>query len=820
MKKKTLLTLGVCALALGAVVGAVSARNATLAKAGEGDITVYFKDATWWATDGARTGTYLWKGETNNTWPGTVMEKVGTDDGHNIWKATIDTGTYENLIFTRYGATDSSDWGAKSVDIALSDFDPAKPLYDISATTESWGDPGITGTWVAYDEPATTSEEASSAEASSAEASETPVSSEAPVATGLYLRGTAVGGWDVAAANELQPHEGDRGAILNVTFAVGDFKIGNADWSQQWGWKYKNDDEAEDHVTVIGTAKDNFEAAEGVDNNIHCKVAGAYDLYLTNNNYISIEPHGEPAESSEEASSAEASVAPTHADGWYLLGTPNDWKADDDWYTDGDDEGNVAKWLKVDLAKDDVFSFAYSNSDVLDWANGKYFGDLGGGGAAGNFVSQKDEYEHENFKCTVAGTYNIYMTNAYKLYFELDGEPAASSAEASSAEASETPVSSEAPVATGLYLRGTAVGGWDVAAANELQPHEGDRGAILNVTFAVGDFKIGNADWSQQWGWKYKNDDEAEDHVTVIGTAKDNFEAAEGVDNNIHCKVAGAYDVYLTNNNYISIEPHGEPAESSEEASSAEASSAPIVDGYFYVATGNGYEEQYLYTWEGEGGTGHENAKFPGVKLNDIADAYCTEGTNFNDNGGIWKVPASALMEKFKITLKDTNESQPVEERQIETQDIDAAAGIYVAPGAAKGDLNLGAQANVAKAIEDKIVAAENKSVCNVAKADAELLVAAYDALADKTAIDAATYWTYDIDIKDLTDSTPAAANVTYDKLVEQLRFIAEGGNAGAWNVTNATNNIALIITISIVGVGLVGAGALYLISKKRKLQK
>ena len=661
MKKKTLLTLGVCALALGAVVGAVSARNATLAKAGEGDITVYFKDASWWATDGARTGTYLWKGGVSNTWPGTVMEKVGTDGGHNIWKATIDTGTYENLIFTRYGATDSSDWGAKTVTIPLSDFDPAKPLYDISAVTEPvWGDPGVSGTWVAYDEPAATSEEAS----------------EVPVVEPEYYVVGSFNKWTVAPAYKLEK--------------MGEQKDG----------------------------KDQYKIElDGLKVNDELKVKDADD-------------------------------------GWFPSGaTPN---------------------YKVSTAGDYTL----------------YFVPAGG---------IEEEGWHEGY-----------------FYMALKEAPVVSSEEASS----EVPASSEAPVATGLYLRGTAVGGWDVAAANELQEHEGDRGAILNVTFAVGDFKIANADWSQQWGWKYKNDDEEEDHVTVIGGAKDNFEAAEGKDNNIHCKVAGVYDIYLTNNNYISVELHGEPAESSEEASTAEASSAPIIGGYFYVATGNGYEEQYLYTWEGEGGTGHENAKFPGVKLNDIADAYCTEGTNFNGNGGIWKVPASALMEKFKITLKDTDESQPVEERQIETQDLDAAAGIYVAPGAAAGDLNLGAQANVTKAIEDKIVAAENKSVCNVAKADAELLVAAYDALTDKTAIDAATYWTYDVDIKDLTDSTPAAANVTYDKLVEQLRFIAEGGNAGAWNVTNATNNIALIITISIVGVGLVGAGALYLVSKKRKLQK
>ncbi|MCR5348329.1 MAG: starch-binding protein [Bacilli bacterium] len=165
--KKQLWGLGAVALALGAVAGAVGARAAVESKAEVHEyITVYFKDASWWATDGARTSTYLWKGETNNTWPGTVM--TGVESG--VWKATVDVTDYDHLIFARYNATDvgNKDWGAKSVAIDLTAFDAAKPLYDISGSVAVWGDPGVEGTWKAYEEPSTSS----SSEASSAATSE------------------------------------------------------------------------------------------------------------------------------------------------------------------------------------------------------------------------------------------------------------------------------------------------------------------------------------------------------------------------------------------------------------------------------------------------------------------------------------------------------------------------------------------------------------------------------------------------------------------------------------------------------------------------
>ena len=112
--------------------------------------TLYLKVADWWYGDEARSGIYLWNSdETNAAWPGEAMESVGT----GMWKFTIEDPTlYTNLIFTRISPADPvADWGAKTIDLSIADIDLATPLYDISGQeTPIWGDPGVSGNWVAY----------------------------------------------------------------------------------------------------------------------------------------------------------------------------------------------------------------------------------------------------------------------------------------------------------------------------------------------------------------------------------------------------------------------------------------------------------------------------------------------------------------------------------------------------------------------------------------------------------------------------------------------------------------------------------------------
>lgn len=120
--------------------------------------TFYFKDAGWWAKDNnegvAGSSIYLWKGATNNKWPGTIGTLVSgssiNSSGGNIWKFTVDTSVWENMIFVRTKSTGGADYGAKTVDLTISSA-PGN-LYDISGATEVWGNPGVSGTWSMYNE--------------------------------------------------------------------------------------------------------------------------------------------------------------------------------------------------------------------------------------------------------------------------------------------------------------------------------------------------------------------------------------------------------------------------------------------------------------------------------------------------------------------------------------------------------------------------------------------------------------------------------------------------------------------------------------------
>lgn len=120
-------------------------------------------------------------------------------------------------------------------------------------------------------------------------------------------------------------------------------------------------------------------------------------------------------------------------------------------------------------------------------------------------------------------------------------------------------------VETGYYIRGTAGAGWgnaegDIGIGDEYRfvTDPDNKAILLGVELSVGDFKISDQNWSHYWGYKACKDGGSEwqphDGATnIIGGAAGNFEEAAN-DGNIHCKVAGTYDIYLTNNWYVSIE--------------------------------------------------------------------------------------------------------------------------------------------------------------------------------------------------------------------------------------------------------------------------
>jgi len=91
---------------------------------------------SWWTADGAAVGCYAWVGEDeskqeNHAWPGVRMTGTGNA---NEWCIDLDT-KYEKVIFTRVNsAGDIADWGAKTENITLGDFN----YYTINNTSECW----------------------------------------------------------------------------------------------------------------------------------------------------------------------------------------------------------------------------------------------------------------------------------------------------------------------------------------------------------------------------------------------------------------------------------------------------------------------------------------------------------------------------------------------------------------------------------------------------------------------------------------------------------------------------------------------------------
>lgn len=72
-------------------------------------IDVYFTNVVGWST----VNYYVWNDSSNNSWPGEAMDYVETNDyGQKVYKCTLETGKYTNIIF--------NNGSAQTVDLTLS----------------------------------------------------------------------------------------------------------------------------------------------------------------------------------------------------------------------------------------------------------------------------------------------------------------------------------------------------------------------------------------------------------------------------------------------------------------------------------------------------------------------------------------------------------------------------------------------------------------------------------------------------------------------------------------------------------------------------
>ena len=117
-------------------------------------------------------------------------------------------------------------------------------------------------------------------------------------ANDFYVRGDAAGGWansDCTNDYRFVTDPDNKAILLGVELTVGNFKISDIAWDHQWGYYQCKDGGGFWNVNggnslVIGGAASNFDHEEGKtsgDCNIYCKVAGTYNIYLTNNWFVS-----------------------------------------------------------------------------------------------------------------------------------------------------------------------------------------------------------------------------------------------------------------------------------------------------------------------------------------------------------------------------------------------------------------------------------------------------------------------------------------------------------------------------------------------------
>lgn len=203
---------------------------------------------------------------------------------------------------------------------------------------------------------------------------------------------------------------------------------------------------------------------------------------------------------------------------------------------------NGEDWTRVGLVLNGAETQYEGSIDLA--ANDEFVINLGGGDWRHfeNFVSSgstnkivQGTVDGQNFKASVAGTYNLFVKNdaSHEVYITLEGE---------SAPEPSTPHGPEGSTLVGWYIVGLE-GDWTTANGIQLYSHPGsdDKCCILSVTFEVGDtFKI--TDGGSNW-YGYHNN---------LGAGFEGIDDGNG-GLNIRCTTAGTYNVYVNSSGQVYI---------------------------------------------------------------------------------------------------------------------------------------------------------------------------------------------------------------------------------------------------------------------------
>ena len=435
MKKTKILGLGVCALALGVVAGAVSAQRAAEVNAAT-ETTVYLA-----ISDAQRSGYTVklnvnYKGDGDDWHSFTMTDSGQTYESNPVYTYTF-TDLYDGLGALQFQLYDGNTW--KEQDQPISSWTGVATYNNKLHVYKGSG-------WVDYE----------------------PV-----VSNNFKIVGSsaALGEWDPTNGVEMV-EAGIDGYISkkeSLALAAEDlFKVKNANLGPDAGWCGG----AGFYATDATRAK--FKVLD--DGNLKVLTAGTYAIYLNNDHKIVILGDGEAL--------GDVKAEPIAEDGYYILGL-------DTWrpiygIKDGKDGEslNLAEFKNVALAKDQTFGIALVENGVQK--DGFFYGyNVLENGSGANDMTGKlaDEYPDDanknNFKVVAAGTYSFYLFTSNE------------QVKISVVDEGFVP---DKPAADGYYLCGTGAFAtddkdWKYSGALAMGDPENpaNYAELLNVTVSAGD---------------------------------------------------------------------------------------------------------------------------------------------------------------------------------------------------------------------------------------------------------------------------------------------------------------------------------------------
>lgn len=374
----------------------------------------------------------------------------------------------------------------------------------------------------------------------------------------VYLRGADLSNWAPMYKYKFTETSENRGELHKVHLEEnGIYKIGNADWSEDYGYSDFGDSDAFTYFSG------------GEDDNFLCNKTGDYNIYINGGKvYIYRDINSVPL---------------------YLRGSFNSWETDDE-LDPSADPNNVGELLNVVLHAGEEFKIAED-----DWTGKFVYGYESLNPACESYANFSDY--GGNIHCNVSGAYNLYLTtNGYiyitagdAFYIEQEsltltkghtatihyGNNAGNVSVSGDNTVASWSVDSENKTISFTALKGATDEPYQVFDGSEtlylslnvnvpeptkygirgsynswgafdedhtLVVSEGNKGEICYVYLDVGEFKIADNSWGEAYGW-YDLEGKPDGCFSQSGE-------------NIKCDVAGYYDIYLNNSNKIYIVAH------------------------------------------------------------------------------------------------------------------------------------------------------------------------------------------------------------------------------------------------------------------------